>query len=636
MSAIFGYSRLDGGVEDRSYATSMLDKMNHWNADTSNLWFDESTVLGHLLLKNSPQSAYDQQPFPDSEKGLCITADATLYNRKELMLELGLIYNELLPDSELILKSYLKWGNDCPSHFNGDFAFAIWDQIKDEFFCARDHHGIKPFYYFFNENRFAFASEIKGLLELPFVDQEIDELWVADYLCRIWLDTKSTLYKRIKRLEPAQTLTVNKDGLHSNSYWNLNRIKELKLNSEEEYIEAFREKLENAVHSRLSTSYRVSSELSGGLDSSAVTTIAHRKLKGQSIKPYSFVLPEGSSELYPDLNDEREWIKIICKHAGINDNGLLTGEGVGVMPAFDWNNRVQDEPPKEMNCIYRDILYQELNANNSRVLLSGFGGDEMVSQHANEYISGLIQAREWKLSWHEAKELSKLKKRSFSGIIVRLAVKSLFNTNSRAFKTFIRKLTGKSTPIKNKLKHRPIQQTLFEKYNMEDRFEEYQDRFRNSGSFLKDQVRRMQQPQVMYRLEACDIATRSFKVEYRYPLLDIPLIEFYLSLPISMKAKNGKGRYIFRKVIQEYLPDSIIWRSTKKGSSNPQAVVRSDIDGDKINEQLMALQKEHSIHKYADFTKLKKSTKDQKGKQKIWRHSTTDFMNLLLAKKIGH
>lgn len=634
MSAILGYGRVDGGEVDGQYASKMLDKMNHWDADASKLWFDDSLALGHLLLHNSPQSAFEQQPYFDSEKELCITADATLFNRKELMHELDITYNSQLPDSELILKSYQRWGKDCPSHFNGGFAFVIWDKSQQEFFCARDHHGIKPFYYFYESQQFSFASELKGILELPFVNREIDELWVVDYLCRIWLDTKSTLYKNIKRLEPAQTLTINKNGLHFYSYWKLDEIKELKLNSEEEYIEVFREKLENAIHSRLSTSYGIASELSGGLDSSCVTTIAHHKLKGKGFKSYSFVLPDGDSDSYPDLHDEREWIKIISEHTGIKNVEFLTGEGKGVMEAFEWNNRVQDEPPKEMNCMYRDILYQEIQARNSRVLLSGFGGDEMVSQHAGEYVNGLIQTREWKLAWHEIKAFSKNKNRSIYRTLGALMIKNLFNVNSRQFQKLIRNITGKKTPVREKLKHRPLQQALFEKYRMEERFEAYQDLFRNTGSFFKDQVRRMQQPQVTYRLEACDIATRSFKIEYRYPLLDISLIEFYLSLPVHMKAKNGIGRYIFRKTIQEYLPDSIVWRASKKGSSNPQSVIRSNIDGYKINEQLMTLPKDHAVHKFADFSKLMESTLDNKGKLKIWRHSTTKFMNLLLAKKI--
>lgn len=634
MSAIFGFGHLDGSMADKQSATNMLERMNHWGGDKNKLWHGDTTILGHILLRNSLQSEFENQPYSLPEKELCITADATLFNREELMLELGISYDKQIPDSDLILRAYLKWGRDCPSHFNGGFAFVIWDKNQNEFFCARDHHGIKPFYYSYESKHFSFASEIKGILELPFVNREIDELWVADYLCRIWLDTKSTLYKSIKRLEPAQTLTVNKNGLHFYSYWELDKIKELKLNSDEEYIEAFREKLEHAVHSRLSSNFGVSSELSGGIDSSAITAIAIRMLKGEDFKPYSFVLPKEKQSSFPNLHDEREWIQIICKHLGIENIELLTGEGIGVMKAFDWNNRVQDEPPKEMNCMYRDILYEKIHSNDSRVLLSGFGGDEMVSQHANEYILGLIQAGEWKLSWNEAKKLSQIKKRSLHRTLVGLAVKNMHFTNSRQFQKLYRDLLGKTTPVREKLKSRPLQQELFDKYKMEDRFEAYQDRFRNTGSFLKDQIRRMQQPQVMYRLEACDIATRSFKVEYRYPLLDISLVEFYLSLPAHMKAKNGNGRYIFRKTIQEYLPDSIVWRASKKGSSNPQSEVRSRIDGSKIKEQIALLPEEHAIHKFADFTKLRESTLDSKGKSKIWRHSTTNFMNLLLSKKI--
>jgi len=167
MSSIFGFWNFHGKSMDQKYASEMMNKLNHWNADATNIWNGEQTQLGHLLLKNSPQSFYENQPYFDTEKQICITADVTLYNRAELMDMLEIKFNSKLPDSQLILHSYQKWGKDCPKYFNGDFAFAIWDSQNQEFFCARDHHGIKPFYYSYDSGLFAFASEIKGLLELP-------------------------------------------------------------------------------------------------------------------------------------------------------------------------------------------------------------------------------------------------------------------------------------------------------------------------------------------------------------------------------------------------------------------------------------------------------------------------------------
>ncbi|MEQ8910229.1 MAG: asparagine synthase-related protein [Vicingaceae bacterium] len=633
MSSIFGFWNFNGEPLSQEYASKMMDKMNHWDADSTNIWKENTTQLGHLLLKNSHQSYYEKQPYFDVEKQLCITADATLYNRDQLMAKLGLVVDLKLPDSQLILYSYQKWGKDCPQQFNGDFAFAIWDAQNQEFFCARDHHGIKPFYYSYDSGMFAFASEIKGLLEFPTIKKKINGQWIADYLCRIWLDREHTLYQNIKRLEPATAMIINANGITQYSYWKLDQIKELKLSSESEYIEAFREELRKAVSRRVDSHYNVASELSGGLDSSTVSAIANQELKGKGLTTYSFVLPPKGE--FPNLQDERDWIKIICEYTGIEKSRLLTGEGQGLFKAFDWNARVQDEPPKEMNCMFRDILYEELKEKNTRVLLSGFGGDEMVSQHVPNYLSGLMEAKQWGRLWKEVKAISKEKNRSTLRTAFGLLVKSLINRDSRRLNKLLINYFKRTAPVREKLKYRPLKDELYEEYNIYKRFEQYQDLYISTGNFIQDQVRRMQQKHVMYRLELSSIAALSYKLEYRYPLLDVSLIEFYLSLPIHLKAQNGKGRYIFRKAIEAYLPPSIVWRFSKKGSSNPQLAVREKIDGDQLVEKLRSIPANHPIHQYADFSKRKEVIPaSSKGKNRVWHNTTTDFMNLLLAKKI--
>jgi len=633
MSAIFGYGRLDAVEVDKQFAPKMLKRMNHWNADSHAIWEAESMATGFLLLKNTPQSHWEKQPFFDTESKMSITADASLFNREELMEQLGINQDEKIPDSQLILKSYKKWGEDCPAYLNGGFAFAIWNSKDESFFCARDHHGIKPFYYFSSEGHFAYASEIKGLLELPFIEKKIDAQWAVDFLCRIWLDKKPTLYKNIKRLEPAHSMHVDRNGIRFNTYWDLSEIKEIKLNSDEEYIEAFRDKLVTAVERRARSAYNIASELSGGIDSSAVSSIAKTLLNEKGLCTYSSVLPEAIS--FNGLYDEREWINRICEHIEIKDKEFITGEGHELMKAFDWNHRVQDEPPKDMNCMFRDIMYENMKLKNVRTLLSGFGGDEMVSHHASSYLKALMQNRQWKHLNKEIKWVKKIKKKSYFSIVSTLMLSAFFNHDARRINRRLSLFYNKASPLQEKLKSRPLKNSLYKKFNVQKRFEKYQDLYMGTGNFVLDQIRRMQQPHVMYRLEASDIAARSCKVEYAYPLLDIPLIEFYLSLPIHLKARDGKGRFIFRKAIEPYLPNEIVWRSTKKGSSNPHLIIRSQLDYKKIKQELFSIPETHPIRELADFEDIEKVIQAKSSTEvSDWKHTTTDFMNLLLARKI--
>lgn len=633
MSAIFGYCHTDGKPAEADVLGSMRSVMNHWNADSTRLWTGEHVAMGHLLLQNSPQSAFEQQALYADSLGLAITADATLFNRPELSKELGISLKNELTDSALILKSFQKWGKECPRHLNGNFAFAIWNRDKRELFCARDHHGIKPLFYSHEGGTFGFSSEIKGLMALPWIKKGFDETWIADFLCRIWLDRSSTLYSHVKRLEPAQVLILNPQGLQIDTYWHPEPKEELRLPSDEAYIETFKHQLHQAIERRTNSTHTISSELSGGLDSSAITLIGRKFSK--DLKPYSYVLPKGAH--YGKLQDERKEIEQIWQTGGIENGVMLTDEGHGLLSAIEWNHRIHDEPPKEMNCMFREQLYAQIAASGSRTLLSGFGGDDIVSHHGNGYLEELARTGKWKAALEEIKAHAKHKDQSVALKTMSLLLRGLTGFNPEKHDRLVKKkFFSKERPVREKLRLRPLRQDLFDRHDMEQRFDAYQKRYFRTGQFALDQIRRLQQPHVMHRLELCDIATRSFKIEYQYPLLDMELIELYLSLPMSMKVKNGKGRYIFRKAIEGLMPDDLLWRHSKKGSSNPHIVIRGQIDGNKVVEALNTLPEGHPVLNYADFKRTASMEKFVlNGKERIWNQQTTHIMNLLLAKKMA-
>ncbi len=180
-------------------------------------------------------------------------------------------------DAELILRAYKRWGERSPEHLLGDFAFAIRDAHRDVLFCARDHFGVKPFYYHHAPGRlFCFASEIKGLLALAEVPRRLNETRVADYLVPLLEDKVITFYEEIVRLPPAHRMTVSRDGVRIEEYWALDPTREIRMKSGEEYAEAFREIFTEAVHCRLRSAFPVGSMLSGGLDSSSIVCVARK------------------------------------------------------------------------------------------------------------------------------------------------------------------------------------------------------------------------------------------------------------------------------------------------------------------------------------------------------------------------
>ena len=266
MSGIMGIYHLDGHPVDREKISKMVDILAHRGVDGADIWLDKSVGFGHRMLWTTPESLIEKLPLVKQDGDLVITSDARIDNREELIAKLQINNrpSDKIVDSELILAAYEKWGEHCPEHLLGDFAFAIWDKRKQKVFCARDPMGVKPFYYYRSNRLFAFASEIKALLCLPEIPRKINELGIGLYLAGISEDEEITFYQNIQRLPKAHSIAISSQSNKLQRYWSLDPSRELKLSSNEEYAEAYREIFTEAVRCRLRSAFPVGSMLSGG------------------------------------------------------------------------------------------------------------------------------------------------------------------------------------------------------------------------------------------------------------------------------------------------------------------------------------------------------------------------------------
>lgn len=286
MSGIMGIYYLGDRPVDREDLGMMVETLAHRGPDGADIWIDNSVGFGHRMLWTTPESLLEKLPLANSTGDLIITSDARIDNRDELIskLQLNNCASEKITDSQLILAAYEKWGEQSPEHLLGDFAFAIWDKRQQSVFCARDHLGVKPFYYYYQAGKaFIFASEIKALLCLQQVPRQLNEVRIADYLTLTMEDRAITSYQDILRLPPAHSMVVSQSGMEIKSYWELDPHREIKMDSNEAYAEKFREIFTEAVRCRLRSAFPIASQLSGGLDSSAVTCVA-RDLLAEKIK----------------------------------------------------------------------------------------------------------------------------------------------------------------------------------------------------------------------------------------------------------------------------------------------------------------------------------------------------------------
>ena len=378
MSGIVGIYYTEGRPVTREQLGSMLDAIAHRGSDGADLWHRGNIGLGHRLLWTTPESLLESLPWCDRTTDMTITADARIDNRDELisLLDLKHLPAEKITDSKLILEAYHKWGVDCPHKLLGDFAFAIWDGKQQQLFCARDPMGIKPFYYYYTHNLFAFASEIKALFCLNEVKRELNELRIAYQLAGFLEDREITFYQDIYRLKAAHSLTIDKQKKQYRRYWAFDIDRRVKLSSDREYAEAFKELFTESVRCRLRSAFPVGSTLSGGLDSSSITCTARNLLSetDQQLHTFSAIFPNLPQS---DLRaiDERHYMNAVKSAGGIQARDIRADL---LDPLLNWLWQ-EEEPILSPNIYIHEGMYNCAKQQGVRVFLDGVDGDTTVS-----------------------------------------------------------------------------------------------------------------------------------------------------------------------------------------------------------------------------------------------------------------
>ncbi|HID49981.1 MAG TPA: asparagine synthase (glutamine-hydrolyzing), partial [Chromatiales bacterium] len=278
MCGICGELRLDGRPGDREVVARMLPKLARRGPDCEGRWREGRLALGHRRLAIIDLSERANQPMVDEELGLVLVFNGAIYNYRELRAEfLAEGYSFFSEgDSEVILKAYHKWGERCPEHLHGMFAFAIWDRRKQILFLARDRMGIKPLYFSHTDRFFRFASNPQALLAGGEVDTRIDPVALHHQLTlHAVIPAPRTILQGVRKLEPGTSLSLDTGGEPSQRrYWHLTAERPASPMSEQEWTDAIHTALREAVRRRLDVAdVPVGVLLSGGLDSSLLVAL---------------------------------------------------------------------------------------------------------------------------------------------------------------------------------------------------------------------------------------------------------------------------------------------------------------------------------------------------------------------------
>lgn len=560
MSAIAGLYHPDGRPVAQASLVAMTDSLTHRGPDGGGVWCRGPVGLGRRMLWTTPESCLETGPLVDRTGDLVLTADARIDNREELLAALGMA--ERVPvkvsDGELILAAYEKWGERCPEKLLGVFAFAIWDGRRGALFCARDRFGIKPFYFFQSGDMFAFGSEIKALLSLKGVPRHLNEVRVADYLVPMFGDKVITLFQDIVRLPPAHSMVVDGRRVRQREYWSLDPSRELRLGSDEEYAEAFRELFVEAVRCRLRSAYRVGSLLSGGLDSSSVACTARMLCSQDGQGPvHTF------SAIFDEVEecDERPYIEAVLAQGGYEAHYVHADR---FSPFADLDRVLwhEDEAFYAPNLFMHWALFHAAHEQEVRVLFDGLDGDTTVS-HGLPYLSELARQGRWISLYQEAQGLSKHYDVPPWRIAWRRGIRSLAPDSLRQA---WRRIRGRENPALTA--NAIIDAHFARRIGLEERYEMLGERrTRPPRTAREEHYQRLTWGIIPFVLEVTDRAAAAFSLEARYPFFDTRLAEFCLALPPGQKLSQGWTRAVLHRAMEGILPPKVQWRGDKSNLS---------------------------------------------------------------------
>ncbi len=388
MSGIVGIINLEGAPVGRQLLRRMTACLAYRGPDAQETWVAGPVGFGHAMLRTTSQSASERQPATlDGE--VWITADARVDARADLLPRLrseGRLCHNSATDPELILHAYHVWGEECVQHLLGDFAFAIWDGRERRLFCARDHFGVKPFYYARVGNCLVFSNTLSCLRLHPRVSDQLNDLAIADFLLFDFnQDPATTTFADVRRLPPAHSLTWSLGTLRIRRYWTLPVDEPLRYKRASDYVEHFRELLHTAVEDRLRTD-RVGVFMSGGLDSSSVAAAAKEVLSKQSalydLRAYTTVY----ERLIPD--EERHYAGLVAQALRIPIH-YLVADGYKLYERWDQPELCTPEPSHQPLAAMAADQLREVAAR-QRVVLTGCGADPALCTSLSFHFSKLL------------------------------------------------------------------------------------------------------------------------------------------------------------------------------------------------------------------------------------------------------
>ena len=512
--------------------------------------------LGHQRLAIIDLSSAAHQPMCNEDGTLWIVLNGEIYNFQEVrrtLQEKGHLFKSK-SDTEVVLHAYEEWDVDCLNAFRGMFAFAIWDNHRKQLFLARDRLGKKPLVYFNKDGYFAFASEIKALLQISTFERKVDGNALHHYLTYQYIPSPYSIFEGIRKLPPAHYLLYERSGnLKIERYWKLhfssnpNHFK-----NQLEWCDRIRTGLEESVKLRLISDVPLGAFLSGGVDSSIIVGIM-AKLSGQPVKTFSIGFEEREF-------DELSYARLVSKHfATEHHEFIVKPNAIEILPKLVWH---YNEPFADSSAI-PTYYVAKMTKDYVKVALTGDAGDENFAGYPR-YLRSKWVALFTKIPEKIRKDMMPSFLRVFSTFHVKEA-----KINRLA--DFLEMLTGDQEI--NYLEQIKV-------FNSKEKEDIYTEEFTkdlkvtDSLNFILDKFREIETEDLLDKLlyldintylpedllVKIDIATMANSLEARVPFLDHQFMEFVAGIPSHLKLKGSMSKFILKDIFSDLIPEAILKR----------------------------------------------------------------------------
>jgi asparagine synthase (glutamine-hydrolysing) len=350
-------------------------------------WSDPSCALGIQFLPRTPEDAFDRQPLCDAESGCVLVWDGRLDNREELAAALE-CHAAQLPDSALVLRAFLRWREQCAARLLGDFAFAVCDARTQSLYAARDIMGVRPLFYHSSPQLFACASEVQALFTLPGVSRAPDEVMAGEAL--LWWSAFSpverTFFRDVRRLPPAHWLCWSAQGLRVERYWDIDPCRQIRYRRQQEYLDEYADLLRRSVACRLRSARPIGIFLSGGMDSSALASVAGQLAPEPSAHAFHM-------QLVDDANDESPLAELVARQANLPFHAVpLHGENV--LGELEPNLQLHQTPLADLAFLNDLTLLHRAAQRGCGAIFTGDGSDEVFS-FPWAFVADLVRGGRW-------------------------------------------------------------------------------------------------------------------------------------------------------------------------------------------------------------------------------------------------